>query len=126
MTFDLVQVTYTAAILGSAYSLMSAGLTLTWGGLGFLNLAYGALYTLGGFTTYWLVTSNNLPAFLGLFVSFIGVAAVGTGLGNYAINYVKGKLAVNAAALTITAKDESKTYGAVFTPDGATQFTPSG
>ena len=80
MTFDLVQVTYTAAILGSAYSLMSAGLTLTWGGLGFLNLAYGALYTLGGFTTYWLVTSNNLPAFLGLFVSFIGVAAVGTGL----------------------------------------------
>lgn len=80
MSADLVQVIYTAAILGSAYSLMSAGLTLTWGGLGFLNLAYGALFTLGGFMTYWLVTSNDLPAFLGLFVSFTAVAAVGTAL----------------------------------------------
>lgn len=80
MSADLVQVLYTAAILGSAYSLMSAGLTLTWGGLGFLNLAYGALFTLGGFTTYWLVSSNGLPAFLGLFVSFTSVAAVGTAL----------------------------------------------
>ena len=80
MNTDLVQVLYTAAILGSAYSLMSAGLTLTWGGLGFLNLAYGALFTLGGFMTYWLVTSHDLPAFLGLFVSFTAVAAVGTAL----------------------------------------------
>ena len=80
MSTDLVQVIYTAAVLGSAYSLMSAGLTLTWGGLGFLNLAYGALFTLGGFTTYWLVTSNNLPTFLGLFVSFTVVGAVGTAL----------------------------------------------
>ena len=80
MSADLVQVIYTAAILGSAYSLMSAGLTLTWGGLGFLNLAYGALFTLGGFMTYWLVSSHDLPAFLGLFVSFTTVAAVGTAL----------------------------------------------
>ena len=75
---NLVQVIYTAAILGSAYALMSAGLTLTWGGLGFLNLAYGALFTLGGFMTYWVVTSNGLPTILGLFVSFLGVAGVGT------------------------------------------------
>ncbi len=80
MSADLVQVIYTAAILGSAYSLMSAGLTLTWGGLGFLNLAYGALFTLGGFMTYWIVASHDLPAFLGLVVSFASVAIVGTAL----------------------------------------------
>ena len=41
-------------------------------------------------------------------------AAVGSGLGNYTISYVAGKLAVNEAALTVTADNESKTYG---TPD---------
>src|SRR5207245_4515762 len=57
----------------------------------------------------------------------IGVrASVGTGLGNYAISYVAGNLHVNQAALSITAKDESKTYGATFTPDGTSQFTTSG
>ena len=35
-------------------------------------------------------------------------------------------LNINKAALTITAQDESKTYGATFTPNGTTQFTTSG
>src|SRR5262249_42452683 len=33
---------------------------------------------------------------------------------------------VSQAQLTITAKDESKTYGNTFTPDGTTQFSTSG
>jgi hypothetical protein len=33
---------------------------------------------------------------------------------------------VNAASLTVTASNESKTYGATFTPNGTTQFTTSG
>src|SRR5262249_54954538 len=39
---------------------------------------------------------------------------------------VQETLVVNPAALTITAKDESKTYGTTFTPDGTTQFSTSG
>jgi hypothetical protein len=35
-------------------------------------------------------------------------------------------LTVNAAALTVTAVNESKIYGTTFTPNGATQFTTSG
>src|SRR5439155_15301228 len=38
-------------------------------------------------------------------------AAVGTGLGNYTIGYANGKLTVNPATLTITAKDASRIYG---------------
>jgi hypothetical protein len=38
-------------------------------------------------------------------------AAVGTGLGNYAITYVSGVLTVNAKALTIGADGVSTTYG---------------
>ena len=38
-------------------------------------------------------------------------AATGTGLSNYTISYVNGTLTVNPAALTITANNDSKTYG---------------
>jgi YDG domain/MBG domain (YGX type) len=55
--------------------------------------------------------------------------AVGTGLDNYAIHYHNGTLHVNQAALTITATNVSKTYGATYTPDTAppsTDFSVSG
>ena len=42
---------------------------------------------------------------------------------NYVITYHSGSLAVNPAALDITATNESKTYGDTFTPNGATQFS---
>ncbi|HEX4262725.1 MAG TPA: MBG domain-containing protein, partial [Verrucomicrobiae bacterium] len=52
-------------------------------------------------------------------------AAVGTGLGNYNINYNNGILTINPAALTITANNRAKTYGQAVTFAG-TEFTPSG
>jgi sugar lactone lactonase YvrE len=38
-------------------------------------------------------------------------AAIGRGLGNYVISYQPGRLTVNPAALTITARPQRKTYG---------------
>jgi hypothetical protein len=52
-------------------------------------------------------------------------AAVGTGLGNYAITYAVGHLTINPKALTITANNRVKTYGDVVTFAG-TEFTPNG
>ena len=52
-------------------------------------------------------------------------AAVGTGLANYAITYVDGRLTVDPAPLTITADDRTKTYGQTVTFAG-TEFTVSG
>jgi MBG domain (YGX type)/YDG domain len=52
-------------------------------------------------------------------------AAGGSGLGNYTIKYVDGKLTVNPAALTVTATDRSKTYGTALSL-GTTGFTTSG
>ena len=49
-------------------------------------------------------------------------AATGTGLSNYTIGYVNGTLTVNPAALTITANNDSKTYGTLKTFSG-TAFT---
>src|SRR5206468_6607473 len=53
-------------------------------------------------------------------------AATGSGLSNYNISYANGTLSVSAAPLTITAKNQGKTYGTALTPDGTTQFTTSG
>jgi hypothetical protein len=41
--------------------------------------------------------------------------AVGTGLGNYAINYVDGTLTVNTKPLTVTANSFNKLLGATYT-----------
>ena len=71
-------------------------------------------------------TSNGagLAATVGTY-PIIASAATGTGLSNYAIGYVNGTLTVNAAALTITANNDSKTYGTLKT-FGGTAFTESG
>jgi YDG domain/MBG domain (YGX type) len=57
--------------------------------------------------------------------SIVPSGAIGSGLGNYTIAYANGSLTVTAASLTITAKDESKTYGATFVFAG-TEFTTAG
>ena len=45
-------------------------------------------------------------------------AAVGSDAANYAIGYVDGNLEVTKRTLTITADDQTKTYGETFTFDG--------
>ena len=55
--------------------------------------------------------------------NIVASAAVGTGLANYTVTYNVGQLTVKQAALTITASNESKTYGQTATLTG---FTTSG
>ncbi len=49
--------------------------------------------------------------------------ATGTGLGNYDITFVSGTLTINPALLTITADDQTKTYGQTLAFDGTTDFS---
>ena len=57
--------------------------------------------------------------------NIVASAATGTGLSNYTISYVNGTLTVNPAALTITANNDSKTYGTLKT-FSSTAFTATG
>jgi hypothetical protein len=52
-------------------------------------------------------------------------AAVGSGLSNYAISYADGTLTVTTVGLTLTADDQSKTYGQTVVFAG-TEFSTSG
>jgi predicted phosphodiesterase len=101
---------------------------------------YGMLETLGGasFTESGLVTANGdtitgvTETSAGAIVSatvgtdpIVASAAIGTGLSNYTITYVNGTLTVNPATLTITANNDSKTYGTLETSSD-TAFTETG
>ena len=99
---------------------------------------YGTLKTFSGtaFTETGLVngdtitgvaeTSTGAPASatVGTF-NIVPSAATGNRLSNYTITYRPGTLTVNAAALTITANNNSKTYGALKT-FSSTAFAASG
>ena len=80
----------------------------------------------GDAVTSTTITSAGAPAAAttGTYPIVIS-AAVGSGLGNYTINYVSGTLTVGPHTLTITATDQTKIYGEVFTFAG-TEFTSEG
>ena len=77
------------------------------------------------------VTNNGGTATAAAGGSYTITASAATGgtftASNYNITYDTGTLTVNTAALTITASDQSKTYGQTVTfSSGSTQFTSSG
>lgn len=65
--------------VGALYAIASIGLSLVWGALGVLNMAHGALLTLGGYVAYGVITSAGLPMPLGILASVL-VGAVAGGL----------------------------------------------
>ena len=101
---------------------------------------YGTAFSFAGteFTTSGLLNSDAVSsvtltsagaaataAVAGSPYSIVPSAATGSGLSNYTITYVNGSMTVNTAALTITAKPQSKTYGTTFSFAG-TEFNTSG
>lgn len=46
---------------GALYALATLGLSLVWGAMGMLNMAHGAMLTLGGYAAYSAVTRAGLP-----------------------------------------------------------------
>src|SRR5208337_519192 len=99
---------------------------------------YGTLKTFSGtaFTETGLVNGDTITGVtetstgagssttLGTY-PIVPSAATGTGLSNYTIGYVNGTLTVNPATLTITANNDSKTYGTLKT-FSSTAFAETG
>ncbi len=120
----------TLTVTPKALTITASDLTKTYGdvvtfaGTEFTTPA-GALVN-GDAVTSATITSAGAPAaaVVGAYPIVIS-AAVGTGLANYAISYVAGTLTVSPHALTITATDQTKIYGELFTFAG-TEFTSEG
>ncbi len=62
---------------GALYALATLGLSLVWGALGMLNMAHGAMLTLGGYSAFVIVTRLGLPMPLGVLASCVTGAAAG-------------------------------------------------
>ena len=120
----------TLTVTPKALTITASDLTKTYGdvvtfaGTEFTTPA-GALVN-GDAVTSTTITSAGAPAaaVVGAYPIVIS-AAVGSGLSNYTINYVSGTLTVGPHTLTITATDQTKIYGQVFTFAG-TEFTSEG
>lgn len=63
--------------LGSVYSLVALGLTLVFGVLRVPNFAHGALYMVGAYVTYVLLTSYGVPYVAAIAASAVVLALVG-------------------------------------------------
>jgi branched-chain amino acid transport system permease protein len=80
-----VQILYIGIVLGSTYAVMAAGFTLVWGGLRFLNLAYGALFSLGAYAAYAFLAISGMPTIVAFPIAFLasGIVTAVMHLGVY-------------------------------------------
>ena len=128
---------YTISYQPGALAVNPASLTIT---ANSRSKTYGQAVTFAGteFTASGLVGSDAVTSVAltsagaratatvaGSPYSIVPSSATGPGLGNYAISYQPGALAVNTASLTITANSRSKIYGQAVSFAG-TEYTPAG
>jgi len=93
MSLDIIK---NGIVLGSVYLLFSAGFTLVFGSLNVMNLAQGALMTLGAFLGIYMDNGLGLPI-----AATIVVAAIGAGLTNALLDVlILRPIARNAATQT--------------------------
>jgi filamentous hemagglutinin family protein len=128
-TVSPATLTITSKSTSSAYDGVTTFNALTQAGYS----VAGLISTIGGAPTSDAVSSTtstiNLGASSGISIAGNSVATAGTysvieglaqgsNLGNYAINYVRSTFDVTPASLTITATNDSKTYGSTTTNAG--------
>ncbi|HSH42355.1 MAG TPA: branched-chain amino acid ABC transporter permease [Arenicellales bacterium] len=63
---SLIQILVSGLTLGAMYAVSTIGLSLVWGSMGMLNMAHGALLTIGAYAAYGMVQTLGLPVWLGL------------------------------------------------------------
>ena len=68
---------FNGLILGSIYVLLSLGLTVIFGTLGVVNFAHGALYMLGAYAAYSIVTLLHINFFLAILICPVIVGVIG-------------------------------------------------
>jgi branched-chain amino acid transport system permease protein len=83
--FILIQL-FNGLILGSIYVLLALGLTVIFGTLGVVNFAHGALYMMGAYAAYSVVTLLNLHFIVAILICPIIVGIIGILLEKFLIS----------------------------------------
>jgi branched-chain amino acid transport system permease protein len=90
-----------AVALGSVYSLVALGLTLVYGVLHIPNFAHGALYMLGAYATFFLVTAYGVHYVPALAISAAVIALLGIALERIAFRPLEGRSPVHAMIVAL-------------------------
>ncbi|PYE54143.1 branched-chain amino acid ABC transporter permease [Deinococcus yavapaiensis] len=100
MEFFLQQLVNGVA-LGSVYALVALGLTLVYGVLKIPNFAHGALYMLGAYLTFVLLTQFGVPYLLALILSGLVLALLGVVIERLVFHPLRGQPQVQAMIAAI-------------------------
>jgi branched-chain amino acid transport system permease protein len=97
----LLHVLFDGVAYGMLLFLISAGLSVTMGMMGFVNLAHGALAMLGGYVAATLVSAAGMPFLLTLPAAFLAAAAAGLVLERLLFRHLYGAGELDQVLLTI-------------------------
>jgi branched-chain amino acid transport system permease protein len=99
---QIVQAVWGGILFGSVYGLMALGLTLVWGAVRLLNLAHGAIFVVGAYAAYWVVSSLHLPILVALPIAVAASAAFAYAMHLVFIRPVIGKPGFDNSTLVAT------------------------
>jgi branched-subunit amino acid ABC-type transport system permease component len=123
--------------LAAIYALVALGISLTWAGLGFLNLAYGVTFAAAGYGAWWTAGHISSAGWVVLGAGMITGALAGAmvygvvylpleGRPNSEIRLLMGTLALSFLGVSVLQQifgPESKALPAIF---GTSKFTIGG
>jgi branched-chain amino acid transport system permease protein len=98
----LIQQLVNAISLGGVYALFALGFTLVFGVLNVLNLAHGALFTLGAYTALKAVTLLELPLALAMLVAILITGAAGWLIDRFIFAPLRAREAPHLAPMIAT------------------------
>ena len=99
---QVVQAVWGGVLFGSVYGLMALGLTLVWGAVRLLNLAHGAIFVVGAYAAYWVVSSLHQPILVALPIGVLAAAAFAYVMHLVFIRPVLGKPGFDNSTLVAT------------------------
>jgi branched-chain amino acid transport system permease protein len=102
MSTQFVQALWGGILFGSVYGLMALGLTLVWGAVRLLNLAHGAIFVVGAYAAYFVVSRLNLPILVALPFGVLAAAAFAYAMHVIFIRPVIGKPGFDNSTLIAT------------------------
>jgi branched-chain amino acid transport system permease protein len=96
---DLATVIVSGVLLGGLYGLMSYGLGLIYGVMRVVNLAHGAMLTLGAYGTLWLFESYRVDPLVSLVFTFAGTFVIGVVLETGLVRRIREGPAISSLLL---------------------------
>src|SRR5437879_13487145 len=96
----IIEAIITGILTGGVYALMSAGLTLLFGGMEIINIGQGALVILGAYLSYVLEQKLHIDLSRGLLITMPGRFGLGILIELLFIRLVKGTRTMLASRMT--------------------------